>query len=101
MGDAENAIWLYGRLLRVGKVSFDYSSSDPMAPWSIHSDDGLLDLRFTPEGMRSENKNLLIAASRYVQPIGSFSGVLTDPASGARHIVDRLAGVTEDHASRW
>ncbi|MCP9759954.1 DUF2804 domain-containing protein [Aquitalea sp. S1-19] len=101
MGDAENAIWLHGKLLRVGKVRFDYSPADPMAPWHIHSDDGLVDLRFTPEGIRSENKNLLIAASRYVQPIGTFSGVLLDPASGARHIVSALTGVTEDHASRW
>ncbi|OHX12410.1 hypothetical protein BI347_02040 [Chromobacterium sphagni] len=101
MGNAENAVWLDGRLFRVGAVEFDYLTDDPLAPWRVRSQDGLVDLAFTPEGARREDKNLLIAASRYVQPIGRFDGTLTDPASGERHPVRQLAGVTEDHLSRW
>lgn len=101
MGDAENAVWLDGRLFRVGAAAFDYQPGDPLAPWRVATADGLLDLVFTPEGARREDKNLIIAASRYVQPIGRFDGALTDPDSGERHAVRDLVGVTEDHLSRW
>ena len=100
-GGRENALWLDGRLIPLGNARFDYDATDPMAPWHIHTDDGLLDLQFQPEGIRRENKNLLIAASRYVQPIGSFSGWVKPAHDAAPHMVERLAGVTEDHYSRW
>ncbi|MDN0083843.1 DUF2804 domain-containing protein [Crenobacter sp. SG2305] len=101
MGNAENAIWLNGRVFRVGEARFDYDAADLLAPWRIASCDGVVELVFQPEGARREDRDLVIAASRYVQPIGTFSGRLTDPASGAVHTIDRLTGVTEDHHSRW
>ncbi|MEO9385704.1 DUF2804 domain-containing protein [Chromobacterium phragmitis] len=101
MGSEENAVWLDGRLWRVGAADFDYQPDAPLAPWRIRSADGLVDLVFTPEGARREDKNLIVAASRYVQPVGRFDGALIDPDSGARHPVRALAGVAEDHVSRW
>jgi len=100
-GGHENVLWLDGRLIPLGAASFDYDRTDPMAPWHIRTDDGLLDVHFEPEGMRREDKNLMVAVSRYVQPIGSFSGwVKAAPDAPAREI-RRLGGVTEDHFSRW
>ena len=52
-----------------------------MAAWQLRTEDGLLDLTFRPEGLRREDKNLLVAASRYVQPIGVFSGWVTASAN--------------------
>lgn len=101
MGDAENALWLDGELLPVGAARFDYDAASPLAPWHIHTDDGAVDLQFQPEGARAENKDLIIAASRYIQPIGHFSGTLIHPDTGRAYPVNRLAGVTEDHTSRW
>jgi hypothetical protein len=100
-GANENAMWLDGQLIALGAASFDYDSADPLAPWHVSTDDGLLDLRFVPEGARREDKNLLIAASRYVQPIGTFSGTVRSAPDAPARRVDQLAGVTEDHASRW
>lgn len=100
-GNNENVLWLDGRLIPLGSAHFDYLAADPMAPWHIRTDDGLLDLQFQPEGMRREDKNLLIAASRYVQPIGSFSGWVRATPDSPRRAVTRLGGVTEDHYSRW
>jgi hypothetical protein len=101
MGDAENAIWLDGELFAVGSARFSYNAANPLAPWHIHTDDGTVNLQFQPEGARAENKNLLIAASRYVQPIGTFSGTLIHPETGRAYAVAQLAGVTEDHYSTW
>ncbi|RSZ59960.1 DUF2804 domain-containing protein [Massilia atriviolacea] len=100
-GAHENALWLDGQLIGLGAATFVFDAADPMAPWHVFTDDGLLDLHFTPEGCRREDKNLLVAASRYVQPIGSFSGWVRASAAAPRRVVTRLPGVTEDHASRW
>ncbi|NOZ15501.1 MAG: DUF2804 domain-containing protein [Betaproteobacteria bacterium] len=101
IADAENAVWLHGKLIRVGAVEFDFDAKQPLQPWHVRSANRLVDLTFTPEGARSENKNLLIAASRYIQPIGHFDGEIVDPDTGIRHAVQGLPGVTEDHTSRW
>ena len=100
-GGNENALWLDGRLMPLGAAVFDYDRNDPMAPWHIRTKDGLLDLHFEPEGMRHEDKNLLVAVSRYVQPIGSFSGWVKAAPDAPPREVRRLCGVTEHHFSRW
>lgn len=100
-GANENALWLDGQLIALGAARFDYDSADPLAPWHVSTDEGLLDLRFVPEGARREDKNLIVAASRYVQPIGTFSGTVRASGSAPACRVDGLVGVTEDHASRW
>lgn len=101
MGDGENALWMDRQLFPLAGVTFDYDPAQPLRPWQIHSDDGLLALQFTPEGLRSKNQNLLIASSRYIQVIGRFDGHISHPVSQAVHIVQNLAGVTEDHFARW
>jgi hypothetical protein len=100
-GANENALWLGGQLIALGTASFDFAADDPLAPWHITTDDGLLDLHFAPEGARREDKNLLIAASRYIQPIGTFSGWVKASSGAPARRVENLVGVTEDHTSRW
>ncbi|MES2014870.1 MAG: DUF2804 domain-containing protein [Pseudomonadota bacterium] len=100
-GANENALWLDGQIIPLAAAHFTFDARDPLAPWQIATADGLLELAFTPEGARSADKNLLVAASHYVQPIGTFNGVAR-PARGAPGVaIKQLAGVTEDHRSRW
>lgn len=100
-GGQENVLWLDGQPIALGAARFDFDAAEPLRPWQVSTDDGLLDLTFTPEGARSARKDLGIAASRYVQPVGHFDGVVrAAPGAGARR-VRALLGVTEDHASRW
>jgi hypothetical protein len=100
-GANENALWLDGQIIPLGAAQFDFNPADPMADWHVSTDDGLLDLRFSPEGMRREDKNLIVAASHYVQPIGTFSGIVRVAPGAPAVAVKQLAGVTEDHRSRW
>ncbi|MES3022114.1 MAG: DUF2804 domain-containing protein [Pseudomonadota bacterium] len=100
-GANENALWLDGEIIALQAAHFEFDPDDARAPWHVWTEDRLLDLHFTPEGARREDKNLLVAASRYVQPIGTFSGSVRATPDGPARAVERLVGVTEDHASRW
>jgi hypothetical protein len=100
-GSNENALWLDGQVHALGPASFRFDAHDPMAPWQVETEDGLLALQFRAEGMRHEDKNLIVAASHYVQPIGTFSGWVRAHADAEKVRVSGLPGVTEDHRSRW
>jgi hypothetical protein len=100
-GAQENLLWLDGQPVALSAARFDFDPARPLDPWHVHTEDGLLDLVFTPEGARAADKDLGFAASRYVQPVGTFAGtVRAGPQSGPRQ-VSGLLGVTEDHHSRW
>lgn len=100
-GAQENALWLAGHIVALDEAQFSFDPAAPLSPWQIRTRDGLLDLLFTPEGARAEQRNLLVAQSRYIQPIGTFSGTVRASADSAPVAVQALAGVTEDHFSRW
>ena len=100
-GHQENLLWLDGRPIALGAARFEFDVARPLAPWRVSTDDGLLDLVFTPEGARAADKNFGFAASRYVQPVGCFAGTLrAGPHAEPRSVRD-LLGVTEDHRSLW
>ena len=97
----ENALWLDGQVYPLGQAHFEYDAAQADAEWQIWTEDGLLQLQFIPEGARRQNKNLGVAISRYLQPIGCFSGWVKPHAAAAARPVVQLVGVTEDHFSRW
>jgi Protein of unknown function (DUF2804) len=98
-GSIENAVWHEGRLHPVGAAEIVYDASSATGAWRIRTLDGVVDLTFRPEGQRRQDKDLFIAKSRYVQPIGTFSGTIKLP-DGEIAVAD-LVGVTEDHTARW
>lgn len=100
-GTQENVLWIDGNMVPLAAAHFEFNAQSPLQPWRITTEDGLLDLTFQPEGARGANKNLLIAASRYIQPIGTFHGLVKAAADSPPREVKNLVGVTEDHYSRW
>ncbi|KQW93734.1 hypothetical protein ASC94_14195 [Massilia sp. Root418] len=100
-GGHENALWLDGQVHPLAPAHFIYDQADPLARWHIFTEDDLLELYFTPEGARRQDKNLVVAASRYLQPIGTFTGWVRSSADQPKRMVTQLVGVTEDHISRW
>lgn len=100
-GGHENVLWLDGQPIALGAATFEFDAARPLDPWRVRTADGVLDLVFTPEGARTADKDLGIAASRYVQPVGTFSGTVRASPAAAPRAVQRLLGVTEDHHSRW
>jgi hypothetical protein len=100
-GAHENALWLDGQVHPLAAAHFIYDRHDPLASWHIFTEDDLLELVFTPEGARRQNRNLVVAASKYLQPVGTFTGWVRASADEPKRVVGKLAGVTEDHTSTW
>jgi hypothetical protein len=100
-GAVENGLWLGPRLVPVAGAEIRRDPADPLRPWTVRTHDGLVDLTFTPEGLRREDKQLGLVSSHFVQAIGTFAGVVRGAAGEAEVVVRDLAGVTEDHAARW
>lgn len=94
MNGLENALWLGDELIPLAQATFDYDPAQLMAPWRIRTEDGLVDVRFTPDGQRAEHLNALMLRSRFAQPFGRFEGRIGNhQASGF--------GVVEEHEALW
>ncbi len=99
VGEAECALWIEGELFPLAEGRFAFDADNPLTEWRVSTADGALDLRFTPGGMHSEEKNLGLVASRFVQPSGAFRGTIR--AKGKTFEIERVLGVTEDQDVLW
>ena len=97
---SENVVWIDGVPQSIGPVAFQFDASTPSAPWLIRARSGAAALEFAPEGQRAQKVWTPLMSSAYVQPFGSFRGTL-QLASGETLAIEKLAGVTEDHAAVW
>ncbi|TFW30925.1 DUF2804 domain-containing protein [Massilia horti] len=100
-GASENALWLDGAIIPLGAARFDAQGTQPLTPWRVRTDDGLVDLQFTPEGMRRDVKQLLLASSRLRQQFGTFEGWVKAAPDAPVREVRRLTGLTEEYRARW
>ena len=68
-----------------------------MGPWRLVGDG--IDLAFRPGGVHAQRTNLLVVKSRFVQPVGVFTGTVR--VSGRDVQVESLPGVVEDQDVLW
>jgi hypothetical protein len=95
VGEAECALWIDGALFPLAEGRFDFDAARPLQPWKVKTADGGADLRFEPGGIHEEHKNFGVIASRFVQPVGSFSGTIAVEGRGPIEL-DQVLGVVED-----
>ncbi len=81
---SERTVWVDGAAREVGPVAFTAAL------------DAVGDLRFAEEARRARREELLVLASDYVQPFGTFSGA---PPGGPE--LREGYGVMERHTARW
>ena len=94
----ENALWYDGQIYPLGLAKFNYQKPMDQNVTTIDVEDFNLNLKFKPEGARSERLNLLAVSSDFVQPFGSFTGEFI--LQNKKVIVSGL-GVVEDHYAKW
>ena len=91
VGEAECALFVDDEVFPLAEPQFDFG--EPLAPWRL-SGEGI-DLSFAPGAMHAEYKNLGLIKSKFVQPVGLFTGTIGD------HRIEGLPGVVEDQDVLW
>ncbi|MEZ5185680.1 MAG: DUF2804 domain-containing protein [Candidatus Nanopelagicales bacterium] len=96
----ENSVWLDGTLHAIDPdATIDYDADNPNNPWQVRSSDGTVDLLFTPIGVHRESLNLGVVRSKFLQPVGEFSGSID--LAGESLTIARLPGVVENQDVLW
>lgn len=100
VGEPECALWIDDALHPLAEGRFTFDPKRPLAPWQIRTADESVDLRFEPGGIHQEHKDLGVVTSRFIQPVGCFSGTIRVPGR-APLVLDRALGVVEDQDVLW
>ncbi|MCA9691504.1 MAG: DUF2804 domain-containing protein [Nannocystaceae bacterium] len=96
----ENCFWVDGRRHDLHGVHFDFDRAALSEPWRLRTQDGRVDLEFTPEGEHRERLNAWLLASNFTQLLGRFHGRLRDEA-GEVVAIDGVHGFVERQFARW
>ncbi len=95
----ENVLFFGDQLEPVGPAAFRFNPADPLDLWQISTDDGAVQLTFRPLHAHRDVRDLGILRSRFVQPLGFFTGRLR--FRGQEIPLSELPGVTEDQDMLW
>lgn len=110
VGAPECAVFIPGAIHALGPVRFELpggpdASGDrsararALAPWRIRAEFDGWELVFQPGAVHDETLDVRVLASRFVQPVGRFSGTLR---CGSRVLQVRdVLGVVEDQDVQW
>ena len=97
VGEAECAAFLGGKVFPLAEPRFEFDVRQPMRQWRLVGEG--IDLAFEPGGIHAQNTNLGLVKSRFVQPVGAFTGTLR--IDGRDVYVEGLPGVVEDQDVLW
>jgi hypothetical protein len=99
VGEAECAAWTRDDVHPLAEGRFRFDRARPLDAWSVTTADGAVDLAFSPGAVHAETRNLGIIRSRFVQPVGTFAGIVRLPGRAVE--LDAMLGVTEDQDVLW
>ena len=100
VGEPECAMWIDGALAPLAEGRFEHDPARPLDEWRLKTRDDGVALRFSPGAMHADDTNLGIVRSRFVQPVGVYSGTIRAPGREPLEI-DGVLGVTEDQDVVW
>ena len=78
---SENMIFINGEAIKLDKVTFNIPTKkgkdDYLSPWTIISNDGIINFDFHPVIDRKSNTNAIIIQSNQHQVFGKVTGTIT------------------------
>ncbi|MEN9464746.1 MAG: hypothetical protein RL217_927 [Pseudomonadota bacterium] len=98
-GFSENCLWLDDRPIKIDMMDFRFDRYQKHLGWQLKSNDGIVDLHFTPKGQRQDKTNAFIIASNFTQYFGQYRGEIR--LADETLILDGQWGLTEDHYAKW
>ena len=93
----ENAFFLDGRLHKLDQVTF-HIPANRHVPWRFTSNDGRLEMTFSPQQERDENHQMFFYYLKRRQLFGSFSGRVTLD-DGSVFMLSDITGIAERRKS--
>ncbi|EAX95123.1 hypothetical protein TVAG_033430 [Trichomonas vaginalis G3] len=96
---SENCIFYKGKIHKLSEIEF-HIPSNPMDTWTITSDNGHFEGKFTPIVLRHADSNLLVLRSLQNQYFGNYSGTLK-LTNGREIKFENIPGFAEKVYSRW
>jgi len=99
VGEAECAAFADGDVHPLPEARFSFDAERPLAPWTVTTRDGSVDLRFVPGAVVREERNLGLLRTRFVQPSGAWQGTVRLPHRTVE--LDGVPGVAEDQDLLW
>ncbi len=99
MGESECAAFSQNEIHPLAEGRFTFDRERPLGAWKVDTTDDRTTLGFSPGAVHQERKNLGIVRSRFIQPVGTFSGTID---LGSRLVrVAHALGVVEDQDVLW
>jgi hypothetical protein len=95
----ENALWLGDELHPLPRARFVPGAFPASDAWRVATEDDSLELRFEPIYTHRDERDLKIVRSRFLQPLGLFSGTVR--VGGRNLAISDLGGVTELQDILW
>lgn len=99
-GKYENAAWIGEERILLSNTNFIYDKTKKLDEqiWTLQTEDGLVDLKFTPSKARREKIDVKFLSHDFTQPFGKFEGTIKH--NGQTHELTGY-GPTEEHESLW
>jgi hypothetical protein len=97
VGEDECAAFRSDRVFPIREPRIDFDVDHPERPWRLVANG--VDLTFDVGAVHEQRTNIVLVRSRFLQPVGTFSGTLT---IGDRAVeLDGVPGVVEDQDVLW
>lgn len=96
----ENCMWVDGKIYCLKAARFKFDKDNVLQPWDVKTQDGCMDLLFTPSGERAEKISIGLIGSDFHQPFGMYNGRFRDE-NNRIYPITNCFGLAEHHVTRY
>jgi len=96
----ENCMWVDGKIHCLKAARFKFDKNKILQPWEVKTEDGYINLVFTPSGQRAEKISAGLIYSNFHQPFGVYNGRFKDE-NNRIYPIENLFGLAEHHVTRY
>lgn len=96
----ENCMWVDGKIYCLKAARFKFDKDNVLQPWEVKTQDGCMDLLFTPSGQRAEKISIGLIGSDFHQPFGMYNGRFKDE-NNRIYPISNFFGLAEHHVTRY